>query len=83
MIDVETAGWYEWALIDGIGEVRARRIEAWVRENRPLATIDDLREVPGLPDGWLDAARPFLRLRGSEAPSTRSGERREREMSDR
>lgn len=61
-IDVDTAPWYEWALLEGIGEARARRIEQFVAARRPLASIDELREVPGLPAAWVDRARPYLRL---------------------
>ena len=68
-IDVESAAWYEWALLKGIGEVRARRIVDYVRRHRPLESIEQLREVPGLPRGWLEKARPFLEfLRKAPAP---------------
>lgn len=74
VIDVEKAPWYEWALIEGIGEVRARRIADWVRDNGPLESLDELARVPGIPEGWLETARPFLRLERS-----RPGEEDERE----
>ncbi len=62
-IDVESAPWYEWALLEGIGEVRARRIVDYVSRHRPLESIEQLRGVPGLPRGWLEKARPFLGFR--------------------
>ncbi len=61
-IDVERAAWYEWALLDGIGKTRAMKIVEFVNTRRPLASLDALREVPGLPSGWLDKARPHLYL---------------------
>ena len=64
LIDIESAPWYEWALLEGIGEVRARRIVEFIEGRRPIAGIDELEEVPGLPSGWLDRARPHLRLEG-------------------
>ena len=63
VIDVESASWYEWALLEGIGEVRALRIVDYVSRHRPLESIELLREVPGLPRGWLEKARPFLGFR--------------------
>jgi hypothetical protein len=71
-IDVHSAPWYEWALLDGIGEARARRIADFVAARRPLASLDQLAEVPGLPAGWLDRARPLLRL--DAPPEGRSAE---------
>ena len=67
LIDVESAPWYEWALLDGIGETRARRIVEYVRENRPLKGIGQLGEIGGLPRGWVEKAKPHLRLRSEEA----------------
>lgn len=61
-IDVERAPWYEWALLRGIGEVRARNIVEFVEKRRPLESLDVLADVPGLPAGWLEGARPHLRL---------------------
>jgi len=63
VIEVEKAAWYDWALLEGIGEVRARRIVDFVNRNRPLKNLDQLNEVPGLPRGWLDKAKPFIELR--------------------
>ena len=67
VIDVERAAWYEWALLDGIGETRARRIVEYVRENRPLKGIGQLGEIGGLPRDWVEKAKPHLRLHGEEA----------------
>ena len=54
-IDVESAPWYEWALLEGIGEVRARRIVDYVSRHRPLESIEQLSGVPG--DGWRRRGR--------------------------
>lgn len=67
VIEVDNAAWYEWALLDGIGEVRARRIVEYVRGHRPLAGIEQLREIRGLPGGWVEKAKPYLSLRREEA----------------
>ena len=62
VIEVNSAPWYEWVLLDGIGEVRARQIVAHRKRHGPYRAIDDLLEVPGLPRGWLDRARRHLSL---------------------
>ncbi len=62
VVEVNSAPWYEWVLLDGIGEVRARRIVAHRKRHGPFRAIDDLLEVPGLPRGWLDRARRHLAL---------------------
>lgn len=67
LIEVESAAWYEWALLDGIGETRARRIVEYIRSKRPLRGIEQLEEIGGLPRGWVERARPHLRLRRQEA----------------
>lgn len=63
-IDVQRAPWYVWALLEGIGESRARRIVAFRESHGPLLAIDDLAAVPGLPQGWLENARQHLFLEG-------------------
>ena len=67
VIEVESAAWYEWALLDGIGEARARRIVDYVSGHLPLKSVEQLAEIPGLPRGWLTKARPFITLRREEA----------------
>ena len=62
VIEVNSAPWYEWVLLDGIGEVRARQIVAHRKRHGSFRAIDDLLEVPGLPRGWLDGARRYLSL---------------------
>ncbi len=56
VIDVDSASWYEWALLDGIGEIRARRIVEYVRARRPITSLDELKTVPGLPTAWVARA---------------------------
>ena len=77
-IDVENAPWYEWALLHGIGEVRAKRIVEYVEAHRPLANLDALRDVPGLPAGWLEKARVHLRL-GNRSRNRNRNRNRNRE----
>jgi competence ComEA-like helix-hairpin-helix protein len=59
-IALRTAPWYEWALLEGIGEARARRIVAYRTElGRPMQ-VEDLYKVPGMPADWVDRAKKFL-----------------------
>jgi competence protein ComEA len=64
-IDVNRAPWYEWTLLDGIGEVRARRLVEYRDENGPFRSLEDLERIPDMPGGWVDSARPQLEIRGS------------------
>jgi competence protein ComEA len=59
-IDINRAAWYEWMLLDGIGEARARAIAAHRAEHGPFRSIDDLKAVPRMPAGWVERAREHL-----------------------
>ncbi len=61
-IEINAAPWYEWALLDGIGEVRARQIVAYRKQHGPFGSFDELKAIPGLPRGWVDRARRHLSL---------------------
>ena len=67
-INVARAPWYEWTLLDGIGEARGRWIVRYREENGPFLSLDDLRVIPRLPSGWLERAAPLLEF--SEGPET-------------
>jgi len=59
-IDLRTAPWYEWTLLDGIGEARARRIVSYrAALGRPIR-FEDLHDIPGMPAGWVDDAKRYL-----------------------
>ncbi|MBN1443385.1 MAG: helix-hairpin-helix domain-containing protein [Planctomycetes bacterium] len=73
-IDVETAPWFEWTLLEGVGEARARQIVEFIRSRSPLESIDELSEIPGMPSGWLDKARPYLYLSPSRSAAGGEGE---------
>ncbi len=62
VVEINSAPWYEWALLRGIGEARARRIVTFRAQHGPFSTIDDLGRVPGLPAGWVERARPHLTI---------------------
>lgn len=73
-LNIQTAPWYEWALLDGIGESRGKRIVTFRRARGGFATVEDLALVPGLPRGWLDAAREHLTV-GRESDARPSGDK--------
>lgn len=79
-IDVERAPWYEWALLDGIGEVRARRIVEYRERHGPPRSLSDLARIPGLPAGWVEKAEPYLSL--PSPAKERPGLRAERSAAD-
>jgi competence ComEA-like helix-hairpin-helix protein len=69
-IDVNDAPWHEWMLLEGIGEVRARRIVEYREAHGPFKSLEDLRRVPGMPEGWLERAREHLAFGTEEADNT-------------
>ena len=70
-INVNSAPWYTWVLLEGIGEVRARNIVAFRAEEGPFRNVDDLERVPGMPAGWVEKARPYLWAGDESEPEVR------------
>ena len=61
-LEINQAPWFEWTLLEGIGEKLARRIVAFRDANGPFKTIADVRRVPGIgPQTW-EQIRPWLTL---------------------
>jgi competence protein ComEA len=52
----------ELMTVPGIGEVMANRII----ENRPYATLEDLRKVPGIGEKTLESLRESFLISGDE-----------------
>jgi competence protein ComEA len=59
-IDAARAPWYEWALLDGVGEARARRIVEARAALGGFRSSEDLDRVPGLSRGTGRRLSPFL-----------------------
>ncbi len=59
-VEVNTAPWYHWTLLDGIGESRARAIVEYRDAHGPFRSIEDLLQVPRMPSGWVDRSRDQL-----------------------
>lgn len=61
-LDINHATWVEWALLDGIGEILAKRIVADREQNGPFVSIDDLVRVHGIGPKRLAKMRPSLTI---------------------
>ncbi len=67
LLDINVASEAELMELDGIGEVRARDIVEYRRENGPFGSVDGLTEVPGIGKGTVEAVRHLIRA-GVGAP---------------
>ena len=61
-IDINYAGWVEWAQIEGIGELTARKIVDDRDAHGPFREISDVQRVKGIGPKTLERMRPFLRV---------------------
>ncbi len=61
-IHLNRSPWYEWTLLPGIGEARARRIVDFRALRGGFRSVEDLDQVPGMPRDFAARARPFLTL---------------------
>jgi competence protein ComEA len=61
-IDINNASWVEWAQIEGIGEVTARKIIEDRDRSGPFRGISDVQRVKGIGPKTLERMRPFLRV---------------------
>lgn len=64
-IDINNASWVEWAQIEGIGEVTARKIVEDRDTNGPFHGISEVQRVKGIGPKTLERMRPFLRVTAS------------------
>jgi len=61
LININTASERELADgLDGIGPARAQSIVRWRDIHGPYASVEDLAEVPGISDKFVEANRPLL-----------------------
>ena len=59
-LNINTAPWIEWTLLEGIGETLAKRIVDDRTSRGPFQSIDDLGRVKGIGGKTLDQMRPWL-----------------------
>lgn len=72
-LDINRASWVQWAQLEGIGEVLARRIVADRNERGPFKTVDDLRRVNGIGAKKLQVIREWLYFDGAPATPIQTG----------
>lgn len=59
-IDLNTAGAADLERLPGIGPKKAQDITAYVRENGPLSSVEQLLEVKGIGEKTLENLRPYI-----------------------
>ncbi len=59
-LDVNRAPWFEWTLLEGIGEKTAKKIVAFREEHGHFQTIEDVSRVPGIGPKTWEQIRPWL-----------------------
>jgi len=72
-LDVNDSTWVEWAQLEGVGEVLARRIIADRRARGPFASVDDVQRVNGIGEKKLAVLREWLYV-GEQEPADKNGE---------
>lgn len=72
-VNINEAGWVEWAQLEGIGEILAERIVSDRRQNGPFGSIDDLQRVKGIGPKKLQRIRRWLTV-GEERETTPSAD---------
>ena len=68
-LDVNQAPWFEWTLLEGIGEKTARKIVAYRDEHGPFKSIDEVSDIPGIGPKTWEQIRPWLTI--GDPPVTR------------
>ncbi len=61
-IDLNVDPWPRLLLIDGIGEKLAQRIVSARHERGGFQSLEEVMELPGIPDRAIDSARDWLTL---------------------
>jgi competence ComEA-like helix-hairpin-helix protein len=59
-LNVNTASREDFERIPGIGPAKASAIDAWLRENGPVACVEELLDVPGVGPGTLRVLMQYL-----------------------
>jgi competence protein ComEA len=64
VVNINTAGAEQFALLPGIGPKTGERIVAWRDENGPFKKATDLMQVKGIGDRTFERISPYLTLEG-------------------
>lgn len=67
-LEINSATWVEWAQLEGLGEVLARRVVADREKHGPFKSIDDLHRVNGIGPKKLAVLREWLYI-GPKEPA--------------
>ncbi len=59
-LNINTATEEDLLLIPGVGPGRASAISAWMRQNGPVSSIDELDDIPGIGPSLMEVLREFL-----------------------
>ncbi len=65
IVDLNTANWLEFSLLEGIGEVLGKRIVSYREEHGPFTEIEQIREVRGIGEKTYARIAPHLTIGGS------------------
>ena len=65
LIDINEANWLEYAMLDGIGEVLAKRIVSYREKHGPFSAVEELRNVKGIGKKTFKKIEPHLIIRKS------------------
>ncbi len=65
LIDINEANWLEYAMLDGVGEVLAKRIVLYREKHGPFSAVEDLRNVKGIGKKTFKKIEPHLVMRKS------------------
>ena len=71
-ININSASWVEWAQLEGIGPVLAKRIVQDREERGRFESIDDLLRIRGLGPKHLEKMRSYLKVDTQNRDSTES-----------
>jgi len=74
LIDINDANWLEYAMLDGIGEVLAKRIIEYRDEQGSFTSVQELRNVKGIGKKTFEKIEPHLVLQSS--PDKQNGKPR-------
>jgi competence protein ComEA len=63
VVNINTATVSELTLLPGVGKAKAEQIVQY-RQAKPFASVDDLKNIPGLGQKRIDAMRSHVTLQG-------------------
>ncbi len=64
VVNINTATPQELAMLPGIGKAKAEQIVQY-RQSKPFASVDDLKNIPGLGAKRIEAMRPHVVTEGA------------------